>query len=269
MGQREGRLALGARAGEAGLNEYLDMLHRRGPVRGGLVVSVHGREATVRIAWVQKLIDWIRGKKPVAPPAPVPPEPADVDPGTVAPPAPAPTPAPEPPLPVVEPPSPVPAPSEPEPLPPSVPVYIDYAGDWGLTLHGRFHGAGRIIRNGDDAPSMKSGLDLFWWHGDRLNLRLFIDRIFFTACRVGDGYAIVRPNDHWASTAVSCKELRTKTPSMLTIEYRYSQRLVRMFVNGRGVLEFFFRVDSMPSPRRKLWLIGFEGTVTVQSMKGT
>ena len=161
---------------------------------------------------------------------------------------------------------PEPAP-EPEPLPPSVAVTLDYSKNWALTLNGRFRGNQRIIRNGEAEPSVREGLDLWWWHGDTLNFRLYNGKIFFTQCHVGNPYAISRPSDHWAATAVSCKFLRQQNPSMLTIMYRYSTKRVTMFANGAGVMDFSFRVDSMPSPRRKLWLIGFVGDVTVQEIK--
>ena len=144
-------------------------------------------------------------------------------------------------------------PEKPPEKPEIVAVNLDYSQDWTLELTGRFKRDGRIIRTG----GIRDGIDLFWWHGATLNLRLYDQLIRFTEGRVGNDYAIHRPNDHWAQ---SVPGVRLRDTSELVLEYEAAGR-VRLFANGELVLDFGFRVNQMPPVRTELWLIGFEGEV--------
>lgn len=151
-----------------------------------------------------------------------------------------------------------PEPEKPKPEPPEIAaVHLDYSRDWTLRLTGTFARSGRIIQNG---ASLRDGLDLFWWHGGALNLRLFNAKIRFTEAFVGDGYAIPRQTDHWAQSLPV--KLRTP-PDELVVYYGYRERRVRIAVNGSLILDFGFEILSMPTPRRELWLVGFAGEVVI------
>lgn len=175
---------------------------------------------------------------------------------------PAPVPTPEPPAPDPE------EPAQDAPEWAILPIPIDYAGDWRLTLTGEFraHAGKRVCRSG---PTVRDGLDVFWWSDQLLRFRLFVGRVWFTQCRIGDGSNIGGTSDHYAKTTPILRKLQNGTHVMI-LDYMRSSMTIRVAVDGQIVADFGFRFegDRVPPRRDRLYVDRFWGRVTLQQHGG-
>lgn len=148
---------------------------------------------------------------------------------------------------------------------PSVPVVLDYERDWTLVCNGKFAKPGwkdRIFRTG----AVRDGIDAFYFRPNKgIYFRLYEDRISFTECLVGDGYAITGEHateDHYAVTLPWVRKIRGDGKRhTMELRYRYDRKRFKVLVDGALVLDFRFKIHSRPSTRTALYLIGFDGTV--------
>ena len=136
-----------------------------------------------------------------------------------------------------------------------VPIHLDYARHWILTLRGEFavDDHMRFLQSGHD---LRQGLDLFRWDR-RYALRLFDRKVLFTSANLGS-ISSPEPPDHWALTV----QLPSTAQYSGEIQIKYDPAgRARLYRDDQLVGDWSFQIDEMPPPRDELRLLGFSGEV--------